>query len=86
MTGAASDELQNPPQVSPEFAHIWDMFTDLNQSRINYVGMSFAYASIRFTEIKAYLEIIGKSISKDELDILLMFDDVFLKVMNEVKK
>lgn len=85
-TGVASNELINLPSVQPEFSHIWDWFTDLSQSRMNYVGMTFAFAPIQFSEIKSYLDLIGESISKDELSILKMFDSVFLEVMNEVKK
>lgn len=85
-TGIASDELLNPLNVPPEFQHIFEWFTDLSQSRINYVGMSFAFAPIQFSEIKAYLDLINESISKDELNILKMFDSVFLEVMNQPKK
>lgn len=85
-TGIASDELLNPPNIPPEFQHLWDWFEDLSQSRINYVGMSFAFAPIQFSEIKAYLDLIGASISKDELNILKMFDSAFLEVMNQPKK
>lgn len=85
-SGVASEELQNPPCLSPQFQHIWQWFVDLNSSRFNYIGMSFAYAPIQYSEIKSYIDLIDESISKDEIKILKMIDSVFLTTMNETKR
>lgn len=76
-----SDELKNPPAVPPHLSHVFEWFKDLNQTRRNYVGMSFAYASLSYVEIKSYFDLYRLSASTFEVRLLIEFDAIYLEVM-----
>ncbi len=85
-TGSLSNELKNPPSIPGEFEHIFKWFTDLDKTRRNYVGMSFAYGALIYQEIKAYFDLKSIDYINLELEVLLMLDSLFLQIMNETKK
>lgn len=76
-----SDELKNPPAVPPHLSHVFEWFKDLNQTRRNYVGMSFAYAPLAYVEIKSYFDLYNIRASSFEMKLLSEFDDIYLGVM-----
>ncbi|WP_077929215.1 phage tail assembly chaperone [Wohlfahrtiimonas populi] len=85
-TGFISDELKDLPSIPSEFEHIFKWFTDLDKTRRNYIGMSFAYGSLIYQEIKAYFDLKSIDYINLELEILLMLDSLFLQIMNEKEK
>ncbi|MGL4674321.1 MAG: phage tail assembly chaperone [Wohlfahrtiimonas sp.] len=84
--GSLTDELKNPLSIPSEFEHIFKWFTDLDKTRRNYVGMSFAYGALIYQEIKAYFDLKSIDYINLELEILLMLDSLFLQIMNEKEK
>ena len=84
--GVISDELKEPPRVSGAFSHIVDWFEDLTYSRHNYVGMAFAFAPLKMSEIESYLRLRRVDYFVFEFELLLMLDKVFLSIMNKETK
>ncbi len=76
-----SDELKNPPAVPPHLSHVFEWFKDLNETRRNYVGMSFAYAPLSYAEIKSYFDLYRLSASTFEMKLLHEFDAIYLDTM-----
>lgn len=85
-TGVVSDELKEPPIISGAFSHVKEWFEELSLSRMNYIGMGIAYAPLQMNQIESYFRLKRISHHIVEFDVLLMFDRIFLSVMNESKK
>lgn len=74
-TGITQVDLLNPPEILPQFIHVWEWFDDLNMNRDRSMGLS----PIKYTEIKAYFDLLGIKYNTIELDILLLIDSLYLQ-------
>lgn len=82
-TGREGKSLREKPTIDPLLAHIFEWFEGLSRSRYNYVGMEFAFAPLRPTEIEAYMRLKQVTPHPIEFDLLNAVDSIFLELMNK---
>ena len=73
-------QLENQPEIPDWIQHIWEWFWELNRTRQS--SMSGAEA-ISYREIKAWNYLKKINIRDLEVDILLLIDSIYLKIMRK---
>ncbi|MDO5687154.1 MAG: hypothetical protein Q4G42_07215 [Neisseria sp.] len=78
QTGILSPELENLPTIPLPFAHVWAWFHDLSRTRQSGMGIT----AISYAEMLAYFQLSCIRVQRWEIELLMMFDVVFIDVMS----
>lgn len=77
MTGITPQELTTV-EVSHIIMYLWEWFLDLNSTRQSGMGIN----AISYSEIKAWCELVGISLSPYEIRVIKLLDRVYLEHYN----